>query len=387
MMRYLVVSLICLFALVACNSNDDKFDENGKEINLEITGNIKSANGQLVKLEAVSQGGVFSVVESKVEGESFKLRTNVPGLGIYQLRIGDNPDNAIVIPANIGDHIQLDGDISNLALGVKISGVDWGKTYTEYMKLVSEFSEAQGELMELQNKVSRDELVQRYFEMKKPVDDYAREKINQNPGSPFNLVMVNSLMPTTGLEGYPKENLDAIKKMAESYAKKYSNSPITQSLAEQASQIESGLKEYEMLKAGIKPAPEIELESPEGKVIKLSSLKGKVVLVDFWASWCKPCRMENPNVVKLYNKYKNKGFTVYSVSLDDVKSNWVSAIEQDGLIWPNHVSDLMGWKSYITKLYGVSSIPHTVLVGKDGNIIAVGLRGEQLALKLEEILK
>ena len=131
-------------------------------------------------------------------------------------------------------------------------------------------------------------------------------------------------------------------------------------------------------------APEINLPNPEGKNIKLSSLRGKVVLIDFWASWCGPCRKENPNVVKLYQKYHDKGFEVYGVSLDRNKEQWINAIAADKLTW-TQVSDLKGWESAAGKTYGVSSIPHTVLVDRKGNIIARNLRGYELDAKLREI--
>ena len=133
-------------------------------------------------------------------------------------------------------------------------------------------------------------------------------------------------------------------------------------------------------------APEINLKGPNGDLISLSSLKGKVVLLDFWASWCRPCRAENPNVVRLYNKYKDKGFTVYSVSLDQNKDKWLAAIVQDQLNWSNHVSELTGWKSSAGAKYGISSIPKTFLINKKGEIIAYDLRGNELEQKLSEIL-
>ncbi len=135
------------------------------------------------------------------------------------------------------------------------------------------------------------------------------------------------------------------------------------------------------------PAPEIALPNPDGKVIKLSSLKGKVVLLDFWASWCGPCRMEMPNVVAAYHKYKDKGFTVYSVSLDKDANSWRNAIKGLGMEWENHVSDLKWWQSEVVPLYSIQGIPMAFLLDRDGKIIATNLRGPALDEKLAEILK
>lgn len=125
------------------------------------------------------------------------------------------------------------------------------------------------------------------------------------------------------------------------------------------------------------PAPEIELNDQNGNVVKLSSLKGKVVLIDFWASWCGPCRRENPNVKRVYDKYKNYGFEIYGVSLDNNKSGWLAAIEKDKLTW-YHVSDLQGWNSSAAKLYGVRGIPKTFLLDREGNILKVDMRADEL---------
>ena len=131
-------------------------------------------------------------------------------------------------------------------------------------------------------------------------------------------------------------------------------------------------------------ALDIVMSDPYGNTRRLSDLRGKVVLLDFWASWCGPCRRENPHVVHAYEKYKGQGFEVFSVSLDSDKSKWMRAIEQDGLVWDNHVSDLQGWRNAASKAYGISSIPHTMLIGKDGMIIQTHLRGRMLE---DELLK
>jgi thiol-disulfide isomerase/thioredoxin len=133
-------------------------------------------------------------------------------------------------------------------------------------------------------------------------------------------------------------------------------------------------------------APDLEYTSPAGKKIKLSSLRGKIVLLDFWASWCGPCRRENPAVVAAYQKYKDKGFDIYSVSLDQDKGRWEGAIAADNLTWASHVSDLKGWQSEPAAKYGVHSIPAQFLLDKEGRIIAKNLRGEELSRKLAELL-
>ena len=122
-----------------------------------------------------------------------------------------------------------------------------------------------------------------------------------------------------------------------------------------------------------------------GQSMGLSKYKGRVVYVDFWASWCGPCRKENPNVVAMYEKYNKDGFEVFSVSLDKDKQRWIQAIEKDKLIWDGHVSDLKYWQNEAARLYQVNSIPHTVLIDRDGNIIATKVRGIQLEQILQSI--
>ncbi len=139
-------------------------------------------------------------------------------------------------------------------------------------------------------------------------------------------------------------------------------------------------------------APELKFKDTADRDISLASYKGKIVLIDFWASWCGPCRMENPTVVAAYNKYRNRkfknasGFVIYSVSLDQNKGAWKNAIHKDGLNWPAHVSDLKGWYSQAAQLYGVNSIPTNFLLDSRGVIIGKALRGENLDQELDKLL-
>jgi len=171
--------------------------------------------------------------------------------------------------------------------------------------------------------------------------------------------------------------LEEIKTFNKSVDPSIANSSYAKSLTERESiltKVEPG-----------NPAPEFTMNDTTGKPVSLSSFKGKVVLVDFWASWCGPCRAENPNVLAAYKKFNSKGFTVLGVSLDEDKAKWVAAIAKDGLTW-THVSDLTRWKNAAAKQYGVMSIPANFLLDKDGKIIGSSLRGEDLMKKLEEVM-
>lgn len=132
-------------------------------------------------------------------------------------------------------------------------------------------------------------------------------------------------------------------------------------------------------------APDFTAPNPEGQMLSLNALKGKVTIIDFWASWCRPCRIENPNLVRLYKRMHDKGLEVVGVSLDKNRASWLRAIEDDGLIW-NHVSNLQYWQDPVAKLYSVRGIPAAFVLDKDGKIVAKNLRGRQLDAKIEELL-
>jgi thiol-disulfide isomerase/thioredoxin len=178
------------------------------------------------------------------------------------------------------------------------------------------------------------------------------------------------------IRGIIQQDQEYARTLAEQYAREFPTSKYSKFFIDN---IPKG-----MPKVGDIP-PDIKMKDTTGKAISLHSLKGKVVLLDFWASWCGPCRMENPNVVSAYKKYKDKGFTVFSVSLDDNRNKWAAAIKKDGLIWENHVSDLKGWGSDAAKLYGIRGIPAAFLLDKSGKIVATNLRGAELDKALEKL--
>jgi thiol-disulfide isomerase/thioredoxin len=160
--------------------------------------------------------------------------------------------------------------------------------------------------------------------------------------------------------------------------------------------IHTAQAQYEntIIKVGMK-IPDITLQNPEGKMLTLSNLyKDRLILLDFWASWCGPCRMANPTVVKMYKEYSTKkikgakkGFTVVSISLDQVKERWLAAIKQDGLEWPMHLSDLGGWQSKAAEVYGIQFIPQACLVGPDGTVIGWYMMSEQAETDIKKYVK
>jgi peroxiredoxin len=223
-----------------------------------------------------------------------------------------------------------------------------------------------------------------------------RLKIHQLKKSLFIKTYIDSIQPTLAvfyMKDFlnPEEEMEYLTGLSQKIDTVLAKSKYTKAFSNDLQEIKNALvqKEQSTQNASVAvgmPAPEIALPDPNGKVIPLSSLKGKFVLIDFWASWCGPCRAENPHVKRVYDQYKGKGLEIYGVSLDADKRAWTNAIDKDQLPWL-HVSDLKYWNSSVVAQYGIEGIPATFLLDKKGVIIARNLRGEELSAKLAEVLK
>lgn len=384
--KIFVVALLLAILSVILWVSRSELEKNGLKENIVIKGKIIGAQGLQIYLEAPSNRGTISIAQTEIEADgTFEIPANIPGLGIYNLRLSDLNGSTLWLPLQPKDELSLEAKLNSFSIEPGIKGVAWAKTYKELMEATKEFEELQSSLQQMSQQVSQDSLTALYGKAKNKYEGFCSRAILNDLNSPLNILLSMNLLPTTGFEDWNTAHLQTLQKLSDAYTLKYANQPASQNMQAQYHQIEDAYFAFTQTTNGSMVAPDINLLDPQQKMLSLSSLKGKYVLIDFWASWCGPCKSEMPNVIALYNKYKNKGFTIYSVSLDDNASKWKEAIKTWGMSWTNHVSDLKGWDSDMPALYHFDGIPYTVLINPDGKIIGTNLRGAKLQEKLASI--
>ncbi|RZL08593.1 MAG: AhpC/TSA family protein [Hymenobacter sp.] len=348
----------------------------------EITGQLRNLPaGTTLHLSELTSSQFVERGTAKTDAQGkFTFKGTLPvTAAVYQLKI-DEPNQVLLVLDN-KTRLTLSGDAKSLASSYLVKG---SKDSEVIQQLTRTMNASRGQMERLGQRYNaagsagqKDSLAiieQKYNVLQRATAGRAKAVIRRNAGS------VAAGFATLSFVN-PDEDFAFADSIAGIQRKTQPSSPFTQALTER-------LEPLRATAIGT-AAPDINLATPDGKTLSLKSVRGKYVLVDFWASWCGPCRQENPNVVKAYNQYKDKGkgFTVFSVSLDDDKDRWMKAIAADGLVWPNHVSDLKKWNNAAAAAYGVQSIPASFLLDPNGKIIGKNLRGPALDAKLAEVLK
>lgn len=370
-------SITCIAAfsvLVACSESKETGD-------FQLKGNFTNAKGEMLYLEKLSGPQPVTVDSVQVDEKGdFEFTNYHPKIGFYRIKV--NQQNFAMLVLDSTDKVVVTGSMNDLGNTYKVEGSPETSLFMEYNAIsksrdlrLDSLNKAFQVIME-NNKMDAkrmDSLSQQfegpYNAIVNAANDVLIEKLNKNSS------MYSSLIAIQALE--PDKFSDIYKALDKGLTAKYPNDNNVKMFHEVVMAMSST--------AIGEMAPDINLPSPDGTPIALSSLKGKVVLIDFWASWCGPCRKEMPNVVKAYAKFKNKGFEIFGVSLDKEKDSWLEAIAKDGITWPQ-VSDLQQWGSSVVRLYNIQGIPYTVLLDKEGKIIAKNLRGQALEDKLTEVL-
>lgn len=382
------------FALLLLGGCEEEKKTGGNTV---IKGKLTNSVGDTLYLVNVSQRD-FIYVDSCITGDdgSFEFRPTLEFKGFYNIEVGKSAEQFATIILEPKDSVTFEGDAADLGYSWKASGSE----DTEHFLQFNEYFTAY-DIMR-RPYVNRLDSLQRMFQIQMGMmsDSIARLKYEKDVIEPaFNeaqdALTAFADSATTWLRNFvdahpasfanipalrlldPYENFDYWEKTILALEAEHKTAPNVIVLRD--------LVEDRRPHCIGQVVPDIAMNDVNGKPMKLSDTRGKVVLIDFWASWCAPCRAELPNVVANYNKYKDKGFEVFSVSLDNDKAAWTGAIAKDGLTWQYHVSDLMQWQSPVVQLYEFQGIPFTVLIDREGRMIDKDLRGEYLGAKLEEI--
>ena len=366
------------FGWLSCSSGNEPL---GKD-EFKITGKVKFPNTGMVVLQRMEAAGVKGLDSTKLDKDNtFELKGKIKEQGFYRLNLFNKQQ--IVLVLDKGEQVQVTAD-GNAETGASVVKGSKGTDYLGQVNKLKEDFEAKAAKMnqdfttatQSQDAAAQQKIQEQFGTLQKANVAAVKKLIDQMGTSIVALYATNFLNPED------EADMQYLSTLAKRFEKEAGNSSFAKDFVAQVKSMEQKMASTPSVG---REAPEITLNTPEGKPLSLSSLRGKYVLIDFWASWCGPCRQENPNVVRMYNKYKGKDFEIFGVSLDQDRNKWVAAIQKDQLTWP-HVSDLKGWQSAGGQAYQVSSIPATFLIDKAGKIIAKNLRGPALERKLEEIL-
>jgi len=366
---------ILFFMLTGCK------DKN-QEIRYSISGTIKNAANKPLLLQEIPYGGKPVITLDSITLDAngkYNFEFIAKQEGIYRLSSGEELDISFI---NDEAQIQINADATNFA-SYTVKGSPNSAALIQYMKSYrSKDSSLFATLYALDNlqqsngKDSSIFYLQQQKEIKiKALNDHIENTINSS-NSPA-LIYFALGMALRSME------INKVLAMAKAVAEKTKAAPLAEFVTILNGQVQAASPASAITVGAM--APEIALQDPTGKIITLSSLKGKYVLVDFWASWCGPCRRENPNVVAAYEQFKLKNFTILGVSLDDNKADWLAAIQQDKLNWLQ-ISDLKKWESTVVNSYQIQGIPFNVLLDPTGRIIATDLRGGALQNTLKQLL-
>ncbi|MFA5818624.1 MAG: TlpA disulfide reductase family protein [Bacteroidales bacterium] len=385
MNKKLFLYLLAAMVIAGCKSNT-----------VQISGTLLNpVSGEYIFLDELKTNELTTVDSMKVSDDgtfNFKMEAKLPAF--YLLKINEN--NFLTMLVEPGERILINAHNDSLNYPISVSGSKGTESMAEYnitlRKTINKLTGLNNIYMQNVDSPqlpavieSLDSMAQTYLN---EINSYTKTYIDENLTSLVSLVALYQQVAPNVYVLNPSRDLKYFVKVDSSMSILYPEYEPVTSLHEQVQELVAGIK----VETDIAPAsgegteaPEISLPTPDGDTIKLSSTRGSVVLLDFWAAWCVPCRQESPNLVKAYNLYHKKGFQIYQVSLDKTKEAWMKGIQDDKLENWIHVSDIKYWNSVVVPLYKIESIPYNFLLDKEGRIIASTLRGEQLQIKLAEL--